>query len=75
MYRNGFDGCRDHPQPRSTSESPTRFQKPRRTASPNGEEKAISQTTSFDSRDIAIFCLSGALVLVVIALIVVLASR
>jgi hypothetical protein len=37
--------------------------------------EGVSQSSSFDSRDIAIYCLSGALILVVVALIVLLATR
>ena len=40
------------------------------------EKKAVVQQTSpFDGRDVAIICLSGALVLMVIVLVVLLASR
>ncbi len=42
---------------------------------PEKTGSTISKPSDFDSRDIAIYCLSGALVLVVIALIVLLASR
>jgi hypothetical protein len=40
---------------------------------PEPEEKEV--VSPFDSRDIAIYCLSGALILVVVALIIVLATR
>ncbi len=39
------------------------------------EAEVVSQSSPFDSRDIAIYCLSGALILVVVALIVLLATR
>ncbi len=42
---------------------------------PEKTGSTISKSSDFDSRDIAIYCLSGALVLVVIALIVVLVSK
>ena len=44
-------------------------------AMPNGEERAVSKSTPFDSRDIVIYCLSGVIVLLVIALVVILANR
>lgn len=42
---------------------------------PEKTGSTISKSSDFDSRDIAIYCLSGALILVVIALIVVLVSK
>ncbi len=45
-------------------------------AMPKPAEKQIEvEQTSFDSRDVAIVCLSGAMVLVLIALIIVLARQ
>jgi hypothetical protein len=41
-------------------------------AIPKSVEKGVPQSSPFDSRDVVIYCLSGALMLVVIALIVVL---
>ena len=42
---------------------------------PEKTGSTISKSSDFDSRDIVIYCLSGALILVVIALIVVLVSK
>jgi len=44
-------------------------------AAPREVAPSSALESFFDSRDTAIYCLSGALILVVIALIVVLASR